>query len=477
MIFIRQVHAGIVQELQAYWNFPRKLLPWIFSSAFFLAALCLNPKELFLGPVLIDVGKFNILCTSLIFWMFLSERIHRRQSNIDKFLIINGISKLANLTKVFVTSSLLMAPIIIMQVLTYCIVYDEEIGSQKTEYLWYFLSNFSVASLAMTSMTLLISRFSAVTQAIGSTLILFLIPGMLSSFKYKIGIFSLLNPYLLMGETLVVLALSAFYICLYFFFEWFAEYKKKKVSRTVQKTEQAQVEISLAEMMDPLLELEDSIRKTSMLYEKQDLQSNKAILQIENLTKMFKDAKLPALADVSLEIPEKQVFCLIGHNGAGKTTLLSILTGLISQTSGSIYYGDEEVDRMKIRESIGFCSQDNIALTENTVYQNLIFMARIKNMDKFARDTEIKRTMEKLSLESFKDKMVSDLTQEQRKRLSIAIAILNNPQIIILDEPTSGLDPITRRVVWKIIEELKKMRKLLCLQRSFWKKLKGYLIN
>jgi len=473
MIFIQQVQAGIVQDLQAYRNFPKRLLPLILSSAFFFAALCINPQQLFGGPVIINLDRFNILCTSLVFWMFLSERIRRQQSNIDKFLIINGMSKSANLTKIFLTNILLMVPMITLQVLTYNMTYTEEIGSEKAKYLWFFLSNFFVSSIATTSMVLLISRFSGVTQAIGSTLILFLTPGMLSSFKYKIGILFLLNPYILMGENLVVLALSIFYLCLYLFFEWFAEYRKKRISRAIRNREHAQVEISLAEMIDPLLEIEESGLTNSVFFEKQDLQSNKAILQIENLTKMFKGAKSPALDDISFQIPEKQVFCLIGHNGAGKTTMLNILTGLTSQTNGSIYYGDEEVNTKKIRESVGFCTQDNIALTENTVYQNLIFMAKIKNMDKFARETEVKRTMEKLSLEGFKDKVVSDLTQEQRKRLSIALAILNNPQIIILDEPTSGLDPVTRRVVWKIIEELKKDEKTVVFTTQFLEEAEG----
>jgi len=100
---------------------------------------------------------------------------------------------------------------------------------------------------------------------------------------------------------------------------------------------------------------------------------------------------------------------------------------------------NEVMDREKIFKSIGFCSQDDLALLDNTVKENLTFLAKIRGVAKEAIESEVMSIMERMNLVSSQNHLVCDLHQEQRKKLSVAIALLNNPRIIMMDEPTSGI--------------------------------------
>jgi len=191
------------------------------------------------------------------------------------------------------------------------------------------------------------------------------------------------------------------------------------------------------------------------------------MIQVIDLKKEFPNAPKPALENISLTIFEKEIFCLLGHNGAGKTTLMNILSGLTSQTKGSLLYDHVVMDSKSIFKSIGFCSQDDIALLDNTVKENLVFLANIRGVAQDSVRKEVESLINKLDLVSSQDKIVRGLSKEQRKKLSIAIASLNNPRIIMMDEPTSGLDSASRKAFWKIIKGLKADQRTVIFTTQF----------
>ncbi len=185
--------------------------------------------------------------------------------------------------------------------------------------------------------------------------------------------------------------------------------------------------------------------------------------------------------NVSLTIHQQEIFCLLGHNGAGKTTLVNILTGLVPYTEGEFYctflqsplfshFQDNQKafsSILELRQSVGFCAQQDFAFENNTVSENLQFFAEIKNVSKHTIATEIQRVLHKFDLTQFQDMKASQLSGGSRRKLNIAIALINDPNIIILDEPTSGMDPVTRREYWEIIRKLKSEKKTVVITTQF----------
>lgn len=174
---------------------------------------------------------------------------------------------------------------------------------------------------------------------------------------------------------------------------------------------------------------------------------------VKKLTKKYKD-KI-AVDNIDLEIKKGELFSLLGVNGAGKTTTIKMLTGLILPTSGDIYINDMYMkkDVYKIKEILNVSPQDTAVAPNLTVLENLDFMAGVyKIKDK---DRKIKDLLKIFNLEGVKNKRAKKLSGGIMRRLSIAISLINSPQILFLDEPTLGLDVIARKELWKAIEKLK----------------------
>jgi len=120
-----------------------------------------------------------------------------------------------------------------------------------------------------------------------------------------------------------------------------------------------------------------------------------------------------------------------------------------------------------LRQSVGFCAQQDFALENNTIYENLEFSAQIKNVPKNQIKAEIDRLLSKFDLTQFQHLPASQLTSGWKRKLNIATALINDPKIIIMDEPTSGMDPVTRREYWEIIRKLKEEKKTILLTTQF----------
>jgi len=187
-------------------------------------------------------------------------------------------------------------------------------------------------------------------------------------------------------------------------------------------------------------------------------------IDIKNISKVFGEEK--AVDNLSMMIYEKQIFCLLGHNGAGKTTTINILTGLYRSTSGEVFYGNGEpfsTNFQKIRKTIGLCNQQDILYNDLTTRQHLELLGRIKGLDGRELEREIDSAIRKLNLTTEAHKTSKTMSGGNRRKLSLALAIIGNPKIIFLDEPTSGMDPNSRRFVWSIIKDLKNQGKTIVL--------------
>ncbi|KFQ98694.1 ATP-binding cassette sub-family A member 10, partial [Nipponia nippon] len=193
----------------------------------------------------------------------------------------------------------------------------------------------------------------------------------------------------------------------------------------------------------------------------------KEAIRINNIKKAYKkkDKKTEALRGLSLNIYEGQITALLGHSGAGKTTLLNVLSGLTLPSEGSAtiynYKLSETGDREEIREMIGICPQFNIQFEVLTVKENLKTFAEIKGIKSKDVEREVQNILELLDIGNIQDTQAEKLSGGQKRKLSIGIAMLGNPQVLLLDEPMAGLDPLSRHQVWSLLKEHRAGRVIL----------------
>ncbi len=172
-----------------------------------------------------------------------------------------------------------------------------------------------------------------------------------------------------------------------------------------------------------------------------------------DLTKEYKD-KL-AVNKLNLEIKKGELFALLGVNGAGKTTTIKMLSGLIKPTSGEIKINnlDMNKDMFKIKEILNVSPQETAVAPNLTVKENLEFMAGVYQIKD--KDNKINELIKMFNLEEYINKRCKKLSGGTMRKVSIAISLINDPEILFLDEPTLGLDVISRKELWKLISGLK----------------------
>ena len=177
------------------------------------------------------------------------------------------------------------------------------------------------------------------------------------------------------------------------------------------------------------------------------------MIHISNISKSFGDIK--ALDNLSLDIKEGSVFGLLGVNGAGKTTLLSILNGLIEVDDGEVdIFGFSLREQKKEIKQISSIIPQHLAFYDKlSVKENLDFFADIQN----ASREDYAKALEVNSLEKLLNQRASTLSGGQKRRLNIAIGLLNNPKVIYFDEPTVGVDPKSRNEILDSIKNYKKL--------------------
>jgi ribosome-dependent ATPase len=174
----------------------------------------------------------------------------------------------------------------------------------------------------------------------------------------------------------------------------------------------------------------------------------------ENLTISFGDFK--AVDHVSFSIDKGEIFGFLGSNGCGKTTTMKMLTGLLSPTEGKAWLFGEPAAANDIatRKRVGYMTQAFSLYSELTVYQNLLLHAQLFHLPKNQIDSRIAEMIERFHLEEYRDNSASDLPLGIRQRLSLAVAVVHRPEMLILDEPTSGVDPVSRDRFWEYLIDL-----------------------
>ena len=180
----------------------------------------------------------------------------------------------------------------------------------------------------------------------------------------------------------------------------------------------------------------------------------------KDLTRTFGD--FTAVDHVSFEIQEGEIFGFLGSNGCGKTTTMKMLTGLLPASTGEAFLFGKPVDAndLETRNRVGFMSQSFSLYGELTVSQNLHLHARLFHLTPEKTKTRIGQLMSRFGLEDHYDALASTLPLGMRQRLSLAVAIIHEPEMLILDEPTSGVDPVARDGFWELLIELSRKDKV-----------------
>nr|CAD7412845.1 unnamed protein product [Timema cristinae] len=234
-------------------------------------------------------------------------------------------------------------------------------------------------------------------------------------------------------------------------------------------------------------------------------------IEIKELRKVFYKfggmTKKVAVDGVTMNVYQGQITALLGHNGAGKTTTMSVLTGMYSPTSGSVFVDGYDIrhDMDKVRESLGLCPQHNLLFTDLTVIEHLMFLAMLKGSSRQSARTEANSLLGRLNLTAKSNQLADTLSGGMKRKLSLAIALIGDSKlttdkewiknsftlntetdeellicavfvtrfrerrtethftllVLMLDEPTSGMDPEARREIWDLLLSMRGHRTIL----------------
>ena len=177
-------------------------------------------------------------------------------------------------------------------------------------------------------------------------------------------------------------------------------------------------------------------------------------IEASHLSMRFGD--FTAVDNVSFQIPRGEIFGFLGSNGCGKSTTMKMLTGLLAASEGEARLFGSVVDArdMAVRRRVGYMSQAFSLYTELTVRQNLDLHARLFKLPEDTIPPRIEEMATRFDLESVMDALPDGLPLGIRQRLSLAVAMIHSPDVLILDEPTSGVDPVARDAFWQILADL-----------------------
>jgi len=201
------------------------------------------------------------------------------------------------------------------------------------------------------------------------------------------------------------------------------------------------------------------------------------MVKVENLKKVYKLSKkqklkkgiskgtLEAVKNISFEARNGEIFGLLGPNGAGKTTTLRCISTLINPTEGNISVGGYDVkeDPFKVRERIALLTND-LKLDGNfTPKYTMQYIGSLYGLTKEEIDERRKELFAYFNIDSYQDMKISELSQGMKQKLSIAVSLVHNPEVIIFDEPTNGLDVVTAKAVTDYLVKLREANKTIII--------------
>lgn len=187
-----------------------------------------------------------------------------------------------------------------------------------------------------------------------------------------------------------------------------------------------------------------------------DILDNEKIIEIKDLCKSFGDIK--AVDGISFGVKRGEIFAFLGVNGAGKSTTINMLCGQISKDRGEILVGGQSMgeDPAEIKRRIGVVFQQSVLDLPLSVRDNLESRAALYGICGKAFEKRLCELSKLLELEDLLHRPLVKLSGGQRRRIDVARALLHSPEILVLDEPTTGLDPQTRKLLWSVVDSLRK---------------------
>ncbi|WP_040948518.1 ABC transporter ATP-binding protein [Gorillibacterium massiliense] len=180
--------------------------------------------------------------------------------------------------------------------------------------------------------------------------------------------------------------------------------------------------------------------------------ADESAILVKGVSKSF--GKKEVLQGIDLDIPNAEIFGLLGPSGSGKTTLVKLITGIETASAGEIFVRGVKVPNLKVFNMIGYMAQSDALYQELTAKENLEFFASLYGLSGARRKQRIEETMELVNLTDALNKQVSAYSGGMKRRLSLALALIHQPGILILDEPTVGIDPILRQSIWAELDKL-----------------------
>ncbi|WP_028776016.1 ABC transporter ATP-binding protein [Shimazuella kribbensis] len=180
------------------------------------------------------------------------------------------------------------------------------------------------------------------------------------------------------------------------------------------------------------------------------VQSN--CIELNEVQKKY--GKKIVLQNTSLQINHSEIFCLLGPSGSGKTTMVKLISGIDTANKGEVHVLGKKMPDLELFHQIGYMAQADALYNELTGMENLEFFASLYGLQGTKQTDRIMEVMELVNLTSDLKTLVKKYSGGMRRRLSLAIALLHAPSILILDEPTVGIDPILRQSIWKELRKL-----------------------
>ncbi|WP_101843403.1 ABC transporter ATP-binding protein [Halobacillus sp. Marseille-P3879] len=175
-------------------------------------------------------------------------------------------------------------------------------------------------------------------------------------------------------------------------------------------------------------------------------------LKLHNVSKQF--GGFTAVDQLSLEIPEKQIFGFLGANGAGKTTTFRMILGLIEESGGEITWNNGMIGYGQ-SHLIGYLPEERGLYPKMKVVDQLVYLARLRGMNRSDALRELEFWLEKFKVPDYKKRKVEDLSKGNQQKIQFISAVLHKPKLLILDEPFSGLDPVNVEMLKEAVVELK----------------------
>ncbi|MCH1627104.1 ABC transporter ATP-binding protein [Ferdinandcohnia quinoae] len=175
-------------------------------------------------------------------------------------------------------------------------------------------------------------------------------------------------------------------------------------------------------------------------------------LQLQNVTKRF--GNFTAVDNLSIEIPEREMFGFLGANGAGKTTTFRMILGLLDATDGSILWDGKKID-YSTSHLVGYLPEERGLYPKMKVREQLVYLARLRGMEKQEILKQVDYWLERFKVPEYATKKVEELSKGNQQKIQFIASVIHKPQLLILDEPFSGLDPVNVELLKEAVLDLK----------------------